>query len=108
MAEVETVSISAEFCRSLGMLLTQYLDGQRTFAELEAFIAGTDSGSSEDRELLKRFYHVLNHYDIDTDLRGQDSGYAAAISAKLRSIAASLTSASSVQIEQSIDAFWKR
>jgi hypothetical protein len=101
------MTTSAELCRSLGALLTQYLDGQRSFEEVEASIAGAECASPNDRELLKRVYHVLNHFEIDEGLRKQDVAYAAVSSAKLRLIAASLVGASATQVQQSIDAFWR-
>lgn len=100
------MAVSTGLCQSLGALLTQYLNGQRTFEELETWIAGVACASSEDRELLKRVYHVLNHFDIDESLRKKDANYAVMTSEKLRSIAASLTAASIPQIKKSIDAFW--
>lgn len=101
------MTTSVELCRSLGTLLTQYLAGQRTFAELEASLGGVVCTNLDDRELLKRVYHVLNHYEIDEDLREQDPDFATVSSEKLRSIAASLVSASPYRIQQSLDEFWR-
>ena len=96
---------SADLYRRLGSLLWEYLDKQRSFADLEAFIA-TASIDSADHERLSRVYHVLQHYEMDSDLRRQDRDYGALVSSRIRMIARSLKSASDEQIDNSIKAFW--
>ena len=45
-----------------------------------------DSGAGEDR-LMNESWHVLSHYDADSDIRERDSEYAIAQKAGLRSLA---------------------
>lgn len=92
--------------RSLGATLNRYIEGQANFGELEAGLAEAIGALPEERELFKQLYHVVNHYEIDTDLRAEDSQYASLMLSKLREVANSLGSGSPASIDRSLNAFW--
>lgn len=99
---------AVDVCRSLGATLNRYLDGQVNFAELEAALADSTRDLPAGHDLFKKLYHVVNHYEIDADLRIEDLQYGLAMTGKLRAIAGSLDSGSSDRVSRSVDAFWKR
>jgi hypothetical protein len=95
-------------CRTLGVTLNRYLDAQMSFAELEAALAESTRELPAGHDLFKKLYHVVNHYEIDADLRIEDLQYGLAMTGKLREIAGSLASGSADKVSRSVDAFWKR
>jgi len=60
------------------------------------------------QEVIKQLYHVINHYEIDADLRAEDPQYESMMTGKLRQIAGDLVSGGSDDLSRSLEAFWKR
>lgn len=94
---------SKNLFQQLGVQLGHYLEGRRTFQDIEAFIASAICDDSDDYKLLRRLYHVLTHLELD---KGDDGSFAATHYENLSLISMSLLSGSKSKIEQSIDAFW--
>lgn len=57
--------------------------------------------------LLKRLYHIANHYEIDYISRQEDPGYSALSLAKLQKIARALDSGASDEVSDAMNDFWK-
>lgn len=92
--------------RSLGATLNRYIEGQVNFAELEARLAEAIGALPGEQDIFKQLYHVVNHYEIDADLRAEDSQYASLMLSKLREVASSLGSGSPASVNRSLKAFW--
>jgi hypothetical protein len=94
--------------RSLGATLNRYIEGQANFGELEAGLAVAIGALPEKRDIFEQLYHVVNHYEIDADIRVDDAQYALLMLSKLREVANSLGSGSPASISRSLYAFWNR
>lgn len=93
---------------NLEVALSRYIDGQAGFSDIEAALAESTRANPDQNEVFKRLYHVINHYELDTDLRREDPQYESAMTCKLRRILESLVSGRSDELSRSLDAFWKR
>ncbi len=92
--------------RQIGNVLGEYLQGSQSFAELELAMAEATLNSPAASEVLRRLYHVVNHYEIDQPLREQDASYQRSTHAKLDKIARCLNSGSEWEMTDAIEAFW--
>lgn len=105
---MKTMSIDAvDVGRSLGATLGKYIEGRVSFSELEAALAASIQAVPTQQDVFKQLYHVVNHYEIDSDLRTEDLQYESLMTGKLRQIADSLVSGSTGDLSRSIEAFWK-
>ena len=94
--------------RTLGATLGKYIEGQVSFSEVEVALAASIRAVPTQQDLFKQLYHVVNHYEIDADLRTEDPQYESVMTGKLRQIAGSLASGSPGDLSRSLEAFWKR
>ena len=92
--------------RHIGGVLAEYLQGSQSFAEFEIALADATRSFPAAGEVLRRLYHVVNHYEIDGPLREQDESYRSSTRAKLDNMSKCLSSGSEGEITAAIAAFW--
>ncbi len=103
------MSVAAvDICRALGSILSKYIERQASFSEVELALAASIQAAPAQQEVIKQLYHVINHYEIDADLRAEDPQYESMMTGKLRQIAGDLVSGGSDDLSRSLEAFWKR
>jgi hypothetical protein len=105
--EGEAVNGAVDAYRQIAELWSAYIVGHANFDEIEALLADAIRSGSIDQGLAQRLYHVLNHFEADADLRAKDVEYGAVTTSKLRGIIDSLYLASSIEVDRSIDSFWR-
>lgn len=79
------------FWKSLGNQLVEYLNEQTPFHSIEAQMSGAPELDATEAELLKRIYHILNHYEIDADIRDRDKAYRERTTEQIKDLSRALT-----------------